>query len=106
MEKLKEELQKEQKLQEKAASQLAMQGNGTELASVASIPISLPKKNPLSTLRDSFWRGRSKGEGASKTCNRPPSAPASDQVRTAQYGEIDLQPYGFDLVLDFRWTRS
>jgi hypothetical protein len=29
-----------------------------------------------------------------------------EERRLAANGEFDLEPYGFDLVLDFRWTRQ
>lgn len=60
------------------------------------------KKGAFSTLRGVFWR-------------RDSDSPTSDDLHdTSEFnisstptrpGELNFQPYGFDLVLDFKWSR-
>ena len=62
------------------------------------------KKSPFEVLRSAFWRAPS-----IVSISNPPSlsdAPLQEERRPVAPGEFDLEPYGFDLVLDFRWTRQ
>jgi hypothetical protein len=54
--------------------------------------------------RTAFWRAPSNAS----IPNPLPSEAAlqEEERRPIASGEFDLEPYGFDLVLDFRWTRQ
>ena len=64
------------------------------------------KRDTFDTLRSVFWRAPS---SAGSSLKPPSSVPAethlADERRPVTPWEFDLEPYGFDLVLDFRWTR-
>lgn len=69
------------------------------------------KKSAISTLRSTFWRARSEAtpdasEQQPQNASSPFPSPSGDRDRPIAYGEFDLEPYGFDLILDFRWTRD
>lgn len=75
---------------------------------VTTVASTKEKKDTLETLRSVFWRAPSIG---TKLPNSPPSSvrtetPMKDESRSVTPWQFDLEPYGFDLVLDFRWTRQ
>jgi len=79
------------------------------------IAISKEKKNTFETLRSVFWRAPSTTPNAPSSASSSliPTAiplkqeiPLDEQRRPVTSWEFDLEPYGFDLVLDFRWTRQ
>ncbi|KAF7986203.1 hypothetical protein HWV62_38628 [Athelia sp. TMB] len=113
---LKQEIEKE-KLQAKATVDTTAQAQGpsgsTDVPAPTPSPTQVaaatgaPRKGALESLRSVFWR-------------TPPQVPeepdepetfsavheAQEEKRTSRPGELDLEPYGFDLVLDFGWTRQ
>lgn len=92
--------------------------NGEITGFAAPTPPPAPRPNPSTTsekeekgafgvIRSAFWRAPSK---AHRLPDPPSSSSAEtsppEEARQVAHGEFDLQPYGFDLVLDFRWTRQ
>jgi hypothetical protein len=72
----------------------------------ADTPLEKEQKGTFEAFRSAFWRAPS----STATLSNSPSPLPSEtdlpaQRRPVASGEIDLEPYGFDLVLDFRWTR-
>jgi hypothetical protein len=65
------------------------------------------KKGAFGVIRSAFWRAPPKAHRLPDSLSSS-SAEASlpEEARQVAPGEFDLQPYGFDLVLDFRWTRQ
>lgn len=64
------------------------------------------RKGAFSTLSSVFWRSPiSNTSDVLEHPEVPPISSALEDERRAVSGEIDLQPYGFDLVLDFKWSR-
>jgi len=71
--------------------------------------VTLSHKEQKGTFEElfSFWR-------APSSTSKPPNSTSPFRTETAlaeerspvASGEFDLEPYGFDLVLDFRWTRQ
>jgi hypothetical protein len=85
--------------------------NNTTEELAAPTPAPPVSKGAISTLRSTFWRAQSdEPPNASEVqhTSLPPSPPPSpaSEGRPIAYGEFDLEPYGFDLILDFRWTRD
>ena len=68
------------------------------------------KRSTISTLRSTFWKARSPTVSNDleqhQDTTASPTPPAVEEERHIASGEFDLQPYGFDLILDFRWTRQ
>jgi hypothetical protein len=74
---------------------------------VTATTLAREKKGTFEALRSVFWRAPS---SPPKLPDPPSSAPvdtsSNDKRRSASSWEFDLEPYGFDLVLDFKWTRQ
>jgi len=66
------------------------------------------KGNTFETLRSVFWRAPSTAQKQPNTPSSliPTETPLDEERRPITSWEFDLEPYGFDLVLDFRWTRQ
>lgn len=84
--------------------------NYTTEEPAAPTPAPPVSKSAISTLRSTFWRAQSEeapNVSEIQHIHLPPSPPAPvSEDRHIAYGEFDLEPYGFDLILDFRWTRD
>jgi hypothetical protein len=74
----------------------------------ATTSLETEKKGAFEAFRSSFWRAPS---GTSEFPDPPSPFPTDTETalpeerRPVAPGEIDLEAYGFDLVLDFKWTR-
>ncbi|KIO07431.1 hypothetical protein M404DRAFT_409811 [Pisolithus tinctorius Marx 270] len=80
----------------------------------------VPLKESLFILRSLFGRGRSNDVTSMSTSNSPqtsqttsedpaerlPPVEASAPDNPLFPGQLDLRPHGFDVILDFRWSRT
>lgn len=115
---LKKELEREKRLVKAATEAAAVaeahakSGNTNISAPTPGPPrrpaaSSIPGKGALDSLRSVFWRASPKLADKPDEPETFAAIPEPKEARRVSApGELDLEPYGFDLVLDFRWTRQ